>query len=98
MGFPRALGWIAVSAVLFGLIGATIGYSIGILMPEYFRSIFQRDGDADFSPSAVGMGQGLTQGVLLGSLIGLILVLASWWKEYKLALLYGPEATELSDD
>lgn len=87
MQFGRAITWIAVTSILFAIIGATVGYLIGAKMPGYYRSVFEGGDSAHFDPIAVGFGQGLTQGMALGVTIGLVLVLAGWWKEAKLAAL-----------
>lgn len=87
MQFGRAIGSVAIASILFGAIGMAIGYLIGSFMPGYYRSVFVGGDSPDFDPLTVGIGQGLTQGVVLGAAVGLILVLASWWKEAKLAEL-----------
>jgi hypothetical protein len=87
MQFSRAVGWIALTSVLFAVIGGLIGWLMGTQMPGYYRSIFLRGSDPAFDPVAIGLGQGITQGLVLGSAIGLVLVLSNWWKEAKLATL-----------
>ena len=93
MQFSRAVGWIALTAVLFSVIGALVGWLIGTQMPGYYRSVFGAGNDPSFDPVAVGFGQGLTQGLILGAAVGLTLVLANWWKEAKLATLGAMQAT-----
>jgi hypothetical protein len=93
MQFSRAVGWIAVTAVLFSAIGAFVGWLIGTKMPGYYRSVFGGGSDPSFDPVAVGFGQGLTQGLILGASVGLVLVLANWWKEAKLATLGALQAS-----
>ncbi len=87
MQFGKAILWIAVTAILFSIIGAGIGFLIGSQMPGYYRSIFADGSSPEFDPIAVGLGQGLTQGMVLGAVVGLILTLASWWKEARLAVV-----------
>ena len=87
MQFSRAVGWIALTSVLFSGIGALVGWLIGTLMPGYYRSVFVGGNDPNFNPVETGLGQGLTQGMVLGATVGLVLVLANWWKEAKLATL-----------
>lgn len=85
MQFGRAITWISITSVLFAAIGAAVGYLIGSKMPGYYRSVFDGGDLPHFDPLAVGFGQGLTQGLVLGATVGLVLVLASWWKESRLA-------------
>lgn len=98
MGFGKAMFWISVSGCLFAAIGSGIGYLIGNLMPGYYRSVFGAGSDPIFHPVAVGIGQGLTQGLVLGATIGLILVLASWWKELRLATISLQQSSNASSE
>lgn len=95
MQFGRAITWITVTSVLFALIGAGVGYLIGSKMPGYYRSVFDGGNSPYFDPVAVGFGQGLTQGLALGVTVGLILVLASWWKESRLATIAVEERRQI---
>lgn len=93
MQFPKAVGWIAVTALLFAGIGALVGWVIGTYMPSYYRSTSLGGSDPNFDPVATGLGQGLTQGMVLGSAVGLVLILATWWKEAQLATLASMHAS-----
>jgi len=87
MNYGRALTWMAISAVLFCLIGGVIGFAMGILLPEYFRSLLSPSAGADFDPVAIGIGHGLIGGFMVGTVAGLLMASTAMWREVRLAQL-----------
>jgi hypothetical protein len=73
----RGLTTIALSAVMFGVVGGLIGWVLGLVAPQYYRIVFDAADQVDFSPQQVGFGLGLTQGLLVGALVGCVAVLAA---------------------
>lgn len=87
MNYGRALTWMAISAVLFCMIGGVIGFATGILMPEYFQSLQNPTAQSEFDPVAVGIGQGLIGGFITGTVAGLLMASIAMWREVRLAQL-----------
>ena len=71
MTIPRALKTIVGCTVVGGVIGTTLGYSIGRFLPDAYRSLFEGGHDPNFAPVAVGIDLGLSQGLMLGALVGI---------------------------
>ena len=70
---------VALSALFFGCAGAAIGGALGLLAPDYYRSLFRMS--PQNSAVEVGIGQGLTQGLAIGIVIALVVIVsAAWYK------------------
>jgi hypothetical protein len=78
--------------LLAAAIGAGIGYALGMLAPEYYRSVFWSGWEPGFDPVRVGVGQGLTQGTAGGVVVGLGVVALLCWREVRLQRIDGPLA------
>jgi hypothetical protein len=78
---------VILSSIVFGLGGASIGYTLGLTMPGYYRGIFGSGREPWFDPVAVGLGLGLTQGLICGVVVGAVIVLAvAWYNSRRRAL------------
>ena len=94
MNYGRSLTWVAISAFLFCFIGAIIGYATGVLMPEYYQSMFNKSHEPGFDAVAVGLGEGLLRGFMWGTYIGIVLAGLQMWKEYQMFKLGDPVEEE----
>ncbi|MDX2036203.1 MAG: hypothetical protein SFX72_06095 [Isosphaeraceae bacterium] len=63
----------------FAALGGGVGYGLGVLLPEYYRGVFHAAGHPHFSPTAVGLGLGLTQGAIAGLVVGCVVVVTVGW-------------------
>lgn len=78
---------IILSGIAFAIGGGAIGYTLGVVMPGYYRAIFSSGREAWFDPVAVGLGLGLTQGLIAGLAVGSVIVLAvAWYNSRRQAL------------
>ncbi len=76
MSAAKAYLIIFTSALGFAILGGLIGYGLGRLVPNYYRSVYERGHAPGFDPVQVGLGLGITQGLAVGLVIGTIVVLA----------------------
>ncbi len=58
----RAIATTAMSALFFGFAGGVIGWLIGAIYPDYYRTVFDAVDRIDFAPKLFGAVPGLTQG------------------------------------
>ena len=65
------------------IIGAGLGYGLGTLAPDYYRSLLG-GWSPGFDPVSVGVGLGLTQGMAGGVVVGLAVVALLCWRETRL--------------
>ncbi len=85
MTIRRAIGTILSCTLMLAMIGAGIGYGIGVLAPGYYRTVFFRSGrEPGFQPVSVGVGLGLTQGTTGGVIVGLAVVALLCWRETRI--------------
>ncbi|MHC4406687.1 MAG: hypothetical protein ACYTG0_44255, partial [Planctomycetota bacterium] len=63
MTLQKAVAVIVASTIVLALVGLGVGFALGKLVPEYYRSVFSGGRDPRFDPVPVGIGQGLTQGL-----------------------------------
>ncbi|MBL8849067.1 MAG: hypothetical protein JNG89_05260 [Planctomycetaceae bacterium] len=77
-------------AAALGVIGATIGASIGLLLPDFYRTVFRVPAGADINMVALGTGLGLTQGLTFGIVVGVVIVIVAAWREVRLAQCKSP--------
>jgi hypothetical protein len=90
MTVRSAIATIVGCTLLIGAIGATVGYALGTLAPEYYRSVFRSGREPGFDPVSVGVGQGLTQGTAAGVAVGLAVVALLCWREVRLRRVEEP--------
>lgn len=67
------------SAIAFGIVGALLGYAVGVFAPDYYRVVFQLPESMELSPTQLGAGLGLTQGLGAGIVVGLVIVVVVGW-------------------
>ena len=72
------------SGIVFALVGAGLGYSLGHSAPDYYRTVLRNPSGVDFDPIQVGLGLGLNQGLAAGLLVGLVIVIAVAWYNSRL--------------
>lgn len=70
---------IAISAALCAVVGAATGYTLGILAPSYYRTVFRNGNAPGFDPVQMGLGLGLTQGLVAGLVVGCVVVVSVAW-------------------
>lgn len=90
MTIQRAIATIIACTVLLAMIGVSIGYGVGTIAPEYYRSVFRVGRDPAFQPSQVGVGLGLTQGTAGGVFVGLALVALFCWRDIRIQAKSSP--------
>jgi len=79
MTVTRAFVTILLSGLSFAVVGATLGTTLGLILPGYYRAVFSSAREQWFDPVAVGLGLGLSQGLVLGVVTGAVVVLAVAW-------------------
>lgn len=79
MTWGRGIAIVAATTTAGILVGAGIGYLLGVFVPGYYRTVFSGGSRPGFDPVAVGLGQGATQGTVLGVVVGLLLVAGIAW-------------------
>ncbi|MDB5336416.1 MAG: hypothetical protein JWN70_2035 [Planctomycetaceae bacterium] len=67
------------SGVVFALVGALAGYSLGLIAPDYYRTVFRMPPEISLDLAQAGLGLGATQGLGAGILIGLAIVVTVAW-------------------
>lgn len=73
------------SGIAFAIIGAGLGFALGTVAPDYYRTVFRIPPDVDLDPAQAGLGLGFTQGLVAGLIIGLVIVVAVAWHNSRLA-------------
>jgi hypothetical protein len=72
----RGFGIVFGSGFAFAAGGGVLGYSLALVAPSYYRSVFSGGDAAGFDPVQVGIGLGISQGAIAGLAVGSIVVLA----------------------
>jgi hypothetical protein len=67
------------SGLGFAAAGAGLGFLLGTLAPDYYRTVFRIPPSVDISPAQAGLGLGLTQGLVAGLVVGLVIVVVVAW-------------------
>ena len=62
------------SGVVFAIIGGLLGYGLGVMLPDYYRTVFQIPPGIAYQPTHIGLGLGITQGLAAGLVIGQVIV------------------------
>ena len=84
MSVGKALLTVGATTVLGALLGTAVGALIGILAPDYYRSIFYFAQSPNVNIVQLGAGLGLLQGGGLGMCVGLALVAIFCWYRSRL--------------
>jgi hypothetical protein len=79
MTVTRGFVIILASGLVFALGGGSIGYTLGVTAPGYYRAVYSSGREPWFDPVSVGLGLGITQGLVCGLVIGAVVVLAVAW-------------------
>jgi hypothetical protein len=95
MTIRSAIATIVGCMLLIAAIGATVGYTLGTLAPDYYRSVFHAGREPRFDPVSVGVGQGLTQGTAGGAVLGLAVVALLCWRELRLRPVGEPATADV---
>ena len=80
------------SGLGFGLFGAGLGYLLGSIAPDYYRTVFRIPPEVVVDPVQAGLGLGVTQGLVGGLVIGLVIVVAVAWYNSRMNLSRIPKA------
>jgi hypothetical protein len=67
------------SGLAFGCFGAIVGYLLGSIAPDYYRTVFRIPPHVLIDPAQAGLGLGVTQGLGAGLIIGLVIVVSVAW-------------------
>lgn len=79
MTVARGFGIVLLSTVLFGALGAGLGWLLGVVSPAYYRSVLRYGQEPWFDPPQIGLALGLSQGVIAGIVVGIAVVGAVAW-------------------
>lgn len=85
MTSKKALGIVLLWGVTFAVVGGLIGAALGLVAPDYYRSLLRDGHSPDFNPLQVGIGLGVTQGLASGIAIGLGVIALLVWREMRAA-------------
>ena len=66
MSVVRGFTITIVSGLAFGVLGAGMGYLLGLVAPDYYRTVFRIPLDVSIDPAQAGLGLGVKQGVAVG--------------------------------
>jgi hypothetical protein len=78
-----ALRTVLLWSVIFLCVGSAIGATIGVVAPEYYRSVFRGGHLPEFNPLQVGIGLGATQGVVSGVVISIVVLALLAWRDIR---------------
>lgn len=70
---------ILLCAVLFTALGGVVGFSVGLLAPDFYRVIIRYSEGPHFNPVQVGTGIGIVNGAFVGVAVGVALVVIQTW-------------------
>jgi hypothetical protein len=80
-----ALKTVLVWSIAFACVGGLVGATIGVVAPEYYRTVFRRGDSRNFNALQVGVGLGVTQGVASGCAISLAVLTLLAWRDIRTA-------------
>ena len=81
MTINRGLGATFGCTLLFGSLGAGIGWLLARFTPDYYRFVFRIPLEAGLSVEHAGFALGLVQGILVGAAVGLVLTgIVAWYE------------------
>ena len=72
------------SCLGFAGLGALAGYVLGVMAPDYYRTVFDIQQNSVFSPVQLGLGLGLIQGATAGLLVGVVIVVTVAWYDSRI--------------
>ena len=75
------------SCLGFAGCGALVGYMLGVMAPDYYRTVFAIPPHAHVNPVQVGLGLGLIQGAIAGLLVGMVIVVTVAWSHTRIEQL-----------
>ncbi len=79
MTIARGFSITILSGFAFGVMGTLAGYLLGVIAPDYYRTVFRIPPDMSINLVQAGMGLGATQGVAIGLVVGLVIVVTVAW-------------------
>ena len=74
------------SSLAFACVGAAVGYTLGSVAPDYYRTVFRIPPEASINTAQAGLGLGITQGLGTGLIVGLVIVVAVAWYNSRMAV------------
>lgn len=74
LSISKILLLVLLPAALFALVGGLLGAGLGMLAPDYYRSVLAGGQAPGFQPVQAGIGLGVTQGFVGGAVLGAILL------------------------
>ncbi|MEZ6058130.1 MAG: hypothetical protein R3C01_15635 [Planctomycetaceae bacterium] len=83
MTTKTALTTVLTWAVVFACVGSVMGAMIGVVAPDYYRSVFRGGESSDFNPLQVGVGLGVTQGAASGIAISIVVLAILAWRDIR---------------
>ncbi|MEQ9587975.1 MAG: hypothetical protein RJS97_08475 [Parvibaculaceae bacterium] len=83
MTTKTALTTVLTWAVVFACVGCTMGAMIGVVAPDYYRTVFRGGESPDFNPLQIGVGLGVTQGAASGIAISLVVLALLAWRDIR---------------
>lgn len=90
---------IGISTVLCAIIGAGTGYTLGMVAPAFYRTLFHNGNAPTFDPVQMGLGLGLTQGLVAGLFVGCVVVLSvAWYNSRRVVILPAESDRESRSD
>lgn len=72
-GFAITIG----SGLVFAVLGAVLGFTLGRIAPDYYRTVFRMPPGVALDVGQTGLGLGMTQGLAAG----LVIVVTVAWSE-----------------
>ena len=75
----RGFTIVIASSLACSLLGTFTGYLLGMIVPDYYRTVFHLPPDVSIDVVQIGIWLGLTQGLGAGLFIGLIIVVSVAW-------------------
>lgn len=87
MTAARGFAIIAISGIVFGCVGAGLGYLLGLVAPDYYGTVFHIPPELPINSAQAGLGLGVTEGLAADLMVGaVILVSVPWYRSRTTAL------------
>lgn len=94
MTVARGFAITLASGLAFGVLGAGVGYLLGLVAPDYYRAVLHILPESSINAAQAGLGLGVTQGLAAGLVVGLVIVVSV---AYYNSRTDGPQITRSSD-
>ena len=91
----RSFYMIITTAIMFGAMGGLVGWVLAILLPGYFRNVYDA---MDSEIWQVGVGLGISRGLICGVLIGCSVLVATAWYRSRMAKVVMSQLPDYSVD